>query len=138
MAALSPAARTVQVELGELTHGGADILAGNLIDAVAEIDEALLCHGTHGGHADFYAGYAAVNRWGASAAAPALLVIGYAVGSLGNLFTSVSWAIAAALAFQAVRGLGLAAQDAAAATMIQRAIPRALQGRAADIRRRIA
>jgi MFS family permease len=75
--------------------------------------------------AGLIAGYAVVNRWGAGAAAPALLVIGYAVGSLGNLFTSVSWAIAAALAFQAIRGLGLAAQDAAAAAMIQRAIPRA-------------
>ena len=83
-----------------------------------------------GSAAGLIAGYAAVNRWGASAAAPALLVIGYAVGSLGNLFTSVSWAISAALAFQAIRGLGLAAQDAAAATMIQRAIPRGLQGRA--------
>lgn len=74
-------------------------------------------------------GYAAVNRWGAKAAAPALLVIGYLVGSLGNLFTSTSWAIAAVLAFQAIRGLGLAAQDTAAATMIQRAIPRELLGR---------
>jgi MFS family permease len=83
-----------------------------------------------GSAAGLIAGYAAVNRWGASAAAPALLVTGYAVGSLGNLFTSVSWAITAALAFQAIRGLGLAAQDAAAAAMIQRAIPRALQGRA--------
>ena len=55
---------------------------------------------------------------------------GYAVSSLGNLFTGVSWAIAATLAFQAIRGLGLAAQDAAAATMIQRAVPRRLQGRA--------
>lgn len=64
-----------------------------------------------GSAAGLIAGYAAVNRWGASAAAPALLVIGYAVGSLGNLFTSVSWAIAAALGFQAIRGLGLAAQD---------------------------
>jgi hypothetical protein len=78
-----------------------------------------------GSAAGLIAGYAAVNRWGASAAAPALLVTGYAVGSLGNLFTSVSWAITAALAFQAIRGLGLAAQDAAAAAMIQRAIPRA-------------
>jgi hypothetical protein len=83
-----------------------------------------------GSAAGLIAGYAAVNRWGARAAAPALLVIGYAVGSLGNLFTSVSWAIAAALAFQAIRGLGLAAQDTAAATIIQRAVPRALQGRA--------
>jgi MFS family permease len=75
------------------------------------------------------AGYAAISRWGGKAAAPAMLVIGYAVGSLGNLFTSTSWAIAAVLGFQAIRGLGLAAQDTAAATMIQRAVPRELQGR---------
>ena len=83
-----------------------------------------------GSAAGLIAGYAAVNRWGSRVAAPALLVIGYAVSSLGNLFTGVSWAIAATLAFQAIRGLGLAAQDAAAATMIQRAVPRRLQGRA--------
>lgn len=83
-----------------------------------------------GSAAGLIAGYAAVNRWGKRVAAPALLVIGYAVSSLGNLFTGVSWAIAATLAFQAIRGLGLAAQDAAAATMIQRAVPRRLQGRA--------
>ena len=83
-----------------------------------------------GSAAGLIVGYAAVNRWGATAAAPAMLVIGYAVGSLGNLFTSTSWAIAAVLAFQAIRGLGLAAQDTAAATMIQRAVPRQLHGRA--------
>lgn len=83
-----------------------------------------------GSAAGLIVGYAAVNRWGSRVAAPALLVIGYTVSSLGNLFTGVSWAIAATLAFQAVRGLGLAAQDAAAATMIQRAVPRRLQGRA--------
>jgi len=82
-----------------------------------------------GSAAGLIAGYAVINHWGAKAAAPAMLVIGYAVGSLGNLFTSTSWAIAAVLAFQAIRGLGLAAQDTAAATMIQRAIPRELQGR---------
>jgi hypothetical protein len=83
-----------------------------------------------GSAAGLIVGYAAVNRWGSRAAAPALLVIGYAVSSLGNLFTGISWAIAVTLAFQAIRGLGLAAQDAAAATMIQRAVPRRLQGRA--------
>jgi MFS family permease len=82
-----------------------------------------------GSAAGLIAGYAAINRWGAKAAAPAMLVTGYAVGSLGNLFTSTSWAVAAVLAFQAIRGLGLAAQDTAAATMIQRAIPRELHGR---------
>jgi MFS family permease len=82
-----------------------------------------------GSAAGLIVGFAAVNRWGVRAAAPALLVIGYAVGSLGNLFTSTSWAIAAVLVFQAIRGLGLAAQDTAASTMIQRAVPRELLGR---------
>jgi MFS family permease len=82
-----------------------------------------------GSAAGLIVGFAAVNRWGARAAAPALLVIGYAVGSLGNLLTSTSWAIAAVLVFQAIRGLGLAAQDTAASTMIQRAVPRELLGR---------
>jgi uncharacterized protein len=52
--------------------------------------------------------------------------------SFRTLWTAraVSWAIAATLAFQAIRGLGLAAKDAPAATMIQRAVPRRLQGRA--------
>lgn len=82
-----------------------------------------------GSAAGLIVGYAAVNRWGAKAAAPAMLIIGYTVSSIGNLFTSTSWAIAAVLAFQVIRGLGLAAQDTAAATMIQRAVPRELQGR---------
>lgn len=82
-----------------------------------------------GSAAGLIAGYAAINRWGAKAAPPAMLVIGYAVSSLGNLFTSTSWAIAAVLAFQAMRGIGLAAQDTAAATMIQRAVPHEIQGR---------
>jgi len=82
-----------------------------------------------GSAAGLIVGYAVVNRWGSKAAAPTMLVIGYAVGSLGNLFTGTSWAIAAVLAFQAIRGLGLAAQDTAAATMIQRAVPRELLGR---------
>jgi len=82
-----------------------------------------------GSAAGLIVGFAAVNRWGAGATAPALLVIGYAVGSLGNLLTSTSWAIAAVLVFQAIRGLGLAAQDTAASTMIQRAVPRELLGR---------
>ena len=47
---------TVQIEVGQLAHGRTGILASNLIDTVAEIDEALLRHGAHGGHADRRAG----------------------------------------------------------------------------------
>lgn len=51
------------------------------------------------------------------------------MSSLGNLLTGLAWTVPAALVVQAVRGLGLAAQDVAAATLIQRTVPRRLQGR---------
>lgn len=82
-----------------------------------------------GSAAGLLVGYAAVSRSGTRLAAPVLLVAGYAVSSLGNLLTGLAWAVVVALAVQTVRGLGLAAQDVAAATLIQRAVPRALQGR---------
>jgi len=130
---------TAQAEHGALLRSFFAIVFFNAVDDMALVflgKQSL--HSGNSGVSLLYAGsaaglivgYAAVNRWGATAAAPAMLVIGYAVGSLGNLFTSTSWAIAAVLAFQAIRGLGLAAQDTAAATMIQRAVPRQLHGRA--------
>ncbi len=60
---------------------------------------------------------------------PALLVTGFAVSSLGNLLTGLSWAIAVAFALQAVRGLGLAAMDVASNTLLQRLVPDHLLGR---------
>jgi MFS family permease len=74
-------------------------------------------------------GYAVVGRWPAVFSASVLLVGGYAVNSLGNLLTGLSGVLLAAFALQTIRGLGIAAQDVAAATIIQRAVPRALQGR---------
>jgi MFS family permease len=74
-------------------------------------------------------GYALVGRWPAIFSASVLLVGGYAVNSLGNLLTGLSGALLAAFALQTIRGLGIAAQDVAASTIIQRAVPRALQGR---------
>lgn len=58
-----------------------------------------------------------------------LVVIGYAVSSAGNLLTGLAGAVAFALVLQTVRGFGLAAMDVGSATIIQRAVPRAVQGR---------
>jgi MFS family permease len=61
--------------------------------------------------------------------AAALLLAGFAVSSAGNLLTGLAWAVAAAFAVQAVRGLGIAAMDVAATTLVQRVAPPGLQGR---------
>ena len=74
-------------------------------------------------------GYALLARAGGRLAMPALLVTGFAVSSLGNLLTGLSWAIAVAFALQAVRGLGLAAMDVASNTLLQRLVPDHLLGR---------
>jgi MFS family permease len=58
-----------------------------------------------------------------------VLVVGFAISSVGNLLTGLAWAVAVAFGLQAVRGLGLAAMDVAAATALQRTVPAALQGR---------
>jgi MFS family permease len=58
-----------------------------------------------------------------------LLLAGFAVSSAGNLLTGLAWAVAAAFAVQAVRGLGIAATDVAATTLVQRVAPPGLQGR---------
>jgi len=61
--------------------------------------------------------------------AAGLLLAGFAVSSAGNLLTGLAWAVAAAFALQAVRGLGIAAMDVAATTLVQRTVPPDLQGR---------
>jgi MFS family permease len=61
--------------------------------------------------------------------AAGLLLAGFAVSSAGNLLTGLTWAVAAAFAVQAVRGLGIAAMDVAATTLVQRTVPPGLQGR---------
>jgi MFS family permease len=82
------------------------------------------------------AGYALLARTGGRAAidrgttpAAALLLGGFAISSAGNLLTGLAWAVAAAFAVQAVRGLGIAAMDVAATTLVQRVAPPGLQGR---------
>jgi MFS family permease len=75
------------------------------------------------------AGYALLARTRRRVAMPALLLAGFAVSSAGNLLTGLAWAVAAAFAVQAVRGLGIAALDVAATTLVQRVVPARLLGR---------
>jgi MFS family permease len=75
------------------------------------------------------AGYALVARLRGRVPTAALLLAGFAVSSAGNLLTGLAWAAAAAFGLQAVRGLGIAALDVAATTMVQRTAPPSLQGR---------
>jgi MFS family permease len=75
------------------------------------------------------AGYALLARYGGAAPAVVLLLAGFAVSSFGNLLTGLAWAVAAAFALQAVRGVGIAAMDIGANTMLQRLVAPGLQGR---------
>ena len=75
------------------------------------------------------AGYALLARARGRLPLTALLRAGFAVSSAGNLLTGLAWAVAAAFAVQAVRGLGIAALDVAATTLLQRIVPARLLGR---------
>jgi MFS family permease len=75
------------------------------------------------------AGYALLARARRRLPMTTLLLAGFAVSSAGNLLTGLAWAVAAAFAVQAVRGLGIAALDVAATTLVQRTAPPHLLGR---------
>ncbi len=75
------------------------------------------------------AGYGLLARFGPRASSAVLLLAGFAVSSVGNLLTGLAWAVGAAFAMQAVRGLGLAAMDVASNTLVQRRVPPGMQGR---------
>jgi MFS family permease len=75
------------------------------------------------------AGYALLARARARVALPVLLLAGFAVSSAGNLLTGLAWAVVAAFVVQAVRGLGIAAMDVAATSLLQRTVPPPLLGR---------
>jgi len=75
------------------------------------------------------AGYAVLARARGRLPMTALLLAGFAVSSAGNLLTGLAWAVAAAFVVQAVRGLGIAALDVAATTLLQRIVPARLLGR---------
>ena len=74
-------------------------------------------------------GFLALARFGSRWAALPVLIAGLAVSSLGNLLTGLAWAAAAALAFQTMRGLGIAAIDLGLTLHVQRTVPGNLQGR---------
>ncbi|KAB2340029.1 MFS transporter [Actinomadura rudentiformis] len=74
-----------------------------------------------------FAGYALLAR--PRLALPVLLLAGFAISSAGNLLTGFAWAVGAAFAVQATRGIGLAAMDVATNTLIQRNVPAPLLGR---------
>jgi MFS family permease len=78
-----------------------------------------------------FVGYFALSRPGAlgARAMPALLVAGFAASSVGNLLTGLAWAVAAAVAMQAFRGVGIAAMDVASTTLLQRIVPAPMLGR---------
>jgi MFS family permease len=121
-----------------VTLGYVAIVACNGIDDVALV---FLATGTLGGGGravglllaavgiGLLAGYALLARARLRVAMPALLLAGFAVSSAGNLLTGLAWSVAAAFAVQAVRGLGIAALDVAATTLVQRIVPAGLRGR---------
>ena len=74
-------------------------------------------------------GFLALARFGSRWAALPVLIAGLAVSSLGNLLTGLAWAAAAALVFQIMRGLGIAAIDLGLTLHVQRTVPGNLQGR---------
>ncbi|RNL86788.1 MFS transporter [Halostreptopolyspora alba] len=75
------------------------------------------------------AGYALLAQLGTRASMPLLLIAGFAISSAGNLLTGLAWAVAAAFALQAVRGIGIAAMDVATNTLLQRLVPATMLGR---------
>jgi MFS family permease len=74
-------------------------------------------------------GYALLTRFSTGRSMAVLLVGGFLVSSAGNLLTGFAWAVAAAFAVQAVRGLGIAAMDVAANTLVQRVVPAGMLAR---------
>ncbi len=102
------------VMLAKDTLGAGDSAVGLLLGAVG---------------VGLLAGYALLTRFAAGRSIPVLLVAGFLVSSAGNLLTGFAWAVAAAFAVQAVRGLGIAAMDVAANTLVQRIAPAAMLSR---------
>ena len=82
-----------------------------------------------GAGAGMLVGFAVLARWSGRVPVVVLLLVGYAVSSLGNLLTGLAWAIVAALGMQFIRGAGIAAMDTGHHTLIQRVVPEPLLGR---------
>lgn len=75
------------------------------------------------------AGFALLARRPGRTPLVALVIVGFAVSSLGNLLTGLAWAVAAAFALQLVRGAGLSAIDVGVNTLLQRQVPPEMLGR---------
>nr|WP_272952090.1 MFS transporter [Kribbella jejuensis] len=114
------------------------VVAFNGVDDVAMVflakDEL---HGTDSASATLYAGvgigliagFAILARYASRLRMPVLMLLGFAVSSLGNLVTGLAWAIWAALALQVIRGLGIAGIDVGVNTHLQRVVPAHLRSR---------
>ncbi|WP_129663021.1 MFS transporter [Phytoactinopolyspora endophytica] len=76
-----------------------------------------------------FAGYAVLARYSPRMSMVALLIIGFAVSSIGNLLTGVAWAVAAAFVVQTLRGVGIAAMDVATNTLLPQLVPSGMLGR---------
>ncbi len=59
----------------------------------------------------------------------AAFLTGLGVSSVGNLLTGLAWAVSAAFVLQTVRGVGIAAMDVSASTLLQRLVAPAMLGR---------
>ena len=114
------------------------VVAFNGVDDVAMVflakDEL---HGTDSASATLYAGvgiglivgFAILARYAVRLRMPVLMLLGFAVSSLGNLVTGLAWAIWAALALQVIRGLGISGIDVGVNTHLQRVVPAQLRSR---------
>ncbi|RZQ61189.1 MFS transporter [Amycolatopsis suaedae] len=58
-----------------------------------------------------------------------LFLAGLAVSSAGNLLSGLAWAVLAAFVLQTIRGIGIAALDVGANTLLQRLVPPTMLGR---------
>jgi MFS family permease len=74
-------------------------------------------------------GYALLARRAIRFSMLLLLLIGFGASSAGNLLSGLAWSVAAAFVVQCVRGVGIAAMDVAANTLLQRTVPQAMLGR---------
>ncbi|MER7244416.1 MFS transporter [Kribbella sp. NPDC000426] len=113
-------------------------VAFNGVDDVAMVflakDEL---HGSDSASATLYAGvgiglivgFLLLARYAKGMKMPTLMLLGFAVSSLGNLVTGLAWAIWAALALQVIRGLGIAGVDVGINTHLQRIVPAHLRSR---------
>ncbi|WUS94605.1 MFS transporter [Kribbella sp. NBC_00709] len=114
------------------------VVAFNGVDDVAMVflakDEL---HGSDSAASTLYAGagiglivgFMILARYAGRLKMPTLIVLGFAVSSVGNLVTGLAWAIWAALALQVIRGLGIACVDVGVNTHLQRVVPAQMRSR---------